>query len=127
MDIAKEFDSVSHKLLLNKLVPFGLPLSLVAWIRSYLTNRSITVVSGWAASKQFQIFSGVPQGAIISPSLFLIFINDLTSTQNPIHSFADERTLYFSYYLSRSHSLNDVLHAREVFPLSINRIFELIN
>ena len=60
-------------------------------------------------------------------SLFLIFINDiLSSTQNLIHSFADDSTL-FSIDLCRSHSLNDVLQAREDLALSINSDLELIN
>ena len=69
LDIAKAFDRVSHKVMLSKLVSFGLPPSLVARIRSYLTNRIKVVLDG-VASQPFQIFAGVPQVAVLSPSLF---------------------------------------------------------
>ena len=97
LDIAKAFDRVWHKGRIAKLPSFGLSPHLIIWIESFLTGRSISVRVDGALSKKFPINSGVPQGSVISPTLFLLFINDLlSSSTNTIHSFADDSTLHHS-------------------------------
>ena len=91
LDISKAFGRVWHKGLLAKLPMFGLHHTLINWIGSFLSDRSIAVRVGGFLSNLHSINAGVPQGSFIFPVLFILFINDLlTSTSSSIHSFADD-------------------------------------
>ena len=98
LDISKSFDRVWHKGLLAKLPMFGLHHTLINWIGSFLSDRSIAVRVDGFLSNLHSINAGVPQGSVISPVLFILFINDLfTSTSSSIHSFADDTFLSSSF------------------------------
>ena len=85
LDISKAFDRVWHKGLLAKLPMFGLHHTLINWIGSFLSDRSIAVRVDGFLSNLHSINAGVPQGSVISPVLFILFINDLlTSTSSSI-------------------------------------------
>jgi len=89
---------VWHKALIPKYHAIGLGRKFSNWIENFFSNRSIQVLVDGYSSNIHNINAGVPQGSVLSPTLFIIFINDLLfSTINPIHSYADDSTLVASY------------------------------
>ena len=94
LDISKAFDRVWHPGLLHKLREFGITGTLYDWLVSYLSDRNQKVVIGGEESTTLKTNAGVPQGSILGPLLFLIFINDIIQVvKNPIFLFADDASL----------------------------------
>lgn len=91
LDIAKAFDRVWHKALLSKLPSFGLPDNFCKWVASFLVDRSIKVVVDGFCSDLKPVNAGVPQGCVLSPTLFLLHINDMLQTSD-FHCYADDST-----------------------------------
>ena len=95
LDYAKAFDKVDHKLLLQKLKAYGITGRLYQWIRSFLSNRHQTVVIDGQHSQPKPVVSGVPQGSVLGPILFIIYINYLRDVVKNCKtgSFADDTKL----------------------------------
>ena len=94
-DISKAFDRVWHRALLYKLSRFGCSEHLVKWFSSYLSNRRQCVILSGTKSEWAPMHAGVPQGSILGPLLFLIFINDIVKDiSSSIRLFADYTSLY---------------------------------
>ena len=92
LDYAKAFDKVDHQLLIKKLQLYGFHPKIIIWIESFLTNRTQQVVVDGHMSIIALIMSGVPQGTVLGPILFLIFINDIASCvlHTTLRCFADD-------------------------------------
>ena len=94
-DISKAFDRVWHQGILLKLQATGVTGNLLSWFRSYLSNRRQKVVLPGASSAWNFIFAGVPQGSILGPLLFLLYINDIVKNMGSnIRLFADDTSIF---------------------------------
>ena len=92
----KAFDKVSHKRLVKILKYYSLPLKVIDWIKSFLTNRKQRVLVNGIASGWHDVISGVPQGSVLGPILFVIYINTLVDVvqHSDLFLFADDNKLF---------------------------------
>ena len=95
LDFAKAFDKVPHERMLGKLEHYGIRGSLLKWLRHFLTARTQKVVCNGTSSKPKKVLSSVPQGTVLGPLMFLVFINDLPENlRSTARLFADDCVIY---------------------------------
>ena len=108
LDLKKAFDTVDHEILLDKLNSYGINKNLHAWFESYLHNRSQFVFHNNNKSETKHITHGVPQGSILGPLLFIIYVNDFSRASDLLFSimFADDTSVFIE-----GHSFNEVIES----------------
>ena len=107
-DLTKAFDSVAHRQLISKFRAIGLDDYLVSWITSYLASRNQSVVLHDETSDLLPVTSGVPQGSVLGPLLFLLYVNDVNdvalSEGTKLILYADDILLYRKIYTEKDYA-----------------------
>jgi len=99
IDFSKAFDLVPHGLLLTKIANSGVDSRVVVWIREFLLGRTQRVRVGGQLSAEVRVTSGVPQGSVLGPLLFLAYVNDIwRNMESTIRLFADDCVIYKKNY-----------------------------
>ncbi|CAB4024955.1 Hypothetical predicted protein, partial [Paramuricea clavata] len=98
-DLKKAFDTVDHSNLLTKLNHYGIRGLIHDWFNSYLSDRSQTLLIGNCTSEVISCSYGVPQGSVLGPLLFLLYINDITSFSDNYEFclFADDTSMLYPH------------------------------
>jgi len=129
IDFAKAFDTVCHSKLLNKLAAYGISGQLLQWIKSFLSDRSQQTRVGHSLSAVTKLSSGVVQGSVLGPLLFVLFINDIVglfpNQRCKCKLYADDLKLYTvleagADYIAMQDKLNDICDWARIWQLSIS-------
>ena len=97
LDFSKAFDKVAHEKLLMKLLHYGIRGDTLKWIKDFLDNRKQTVVTNGNNSEKISVSSGVPQGSVLCPILFLAYINALPEqVKSRVRQIADDTAMYLA-------------------------------
>ena len=98
LDFSKAFDTVNHKILFKKLYKYGIRGLPLEWLKSYLSDRSQFVLYKGTASPDHPVSCGIPQGSILGPILFLVYVNDIVNVSDKLFSilFADDTNIFMS-------------------------------
>ena len=128
LDLSKAFDTVNHQILLNKLFKYGIRGLALKWFKSYLCERKQFVVYNNVKSTESLITCGVPQGSILGPLLFLLYINDMANVSKLLFIilFADDTNLFLNgksvlnIIQKMNTELEKIVHWLTVNQLSLN-------
>ena len=97
LDLRKAFDTIDHPILFTKLLAYGFRGPINDYLRSYLSNRKQYVMVGDVKSEELEITKGVPQGSMIGPLLFILYVNDIVKVVDPdveVVLFADDAAFF---------------------------------
>ena len=111
LDLSKAFDTIDHNILLYKLEYYGFRGVVLEWFKNYLNNRKQYVFHNNCKSDLKDIVCGVPQGSILGPLLFILYVNDIIHTSNVLDFilFADDTTILYSHkdISSKTNTINE--------------------
>ena len=121
IDLRKAFDTVNHEILLTKLEHYGIRDKMLEWFRSYLSKRKQYISIDGRSYELLDITCEVPQGSVLGPLLFLIYINDLLNASEVLdfYLFADDTNIYFE-----SKTLDDI---EKTLNGELNKLFIWLN
>ena len=128
LDLSKAFDTIDHNILLHKLECYGVRGLALNWFQSYLTDRKQYVLYNNVQSQTLDITCGVPQGSVLGPLLFLIYVNDTANclTHSKLIYFADDTTVFLSskcindLYKNMNSDLDDLTNWFKANRLALN-------
>ena len=124
LDFRKAFDIVSHEHLIYKMSKYGITGKILEWVKDFLKDRHQRVVIRGTASSAFKVTSGVPQGSVLGPILFLIFINDLPlRITSPLNLFADDSKI-FTRIVTNKKNKQKIGDGKEVLQDDLNKVLE---
>lgn len=116
IDFSKAFDTINHEILVKKLEHYGIHGNLLKLLTNYMQNRKQYVIYGGTNSELLDITCGVPQGSVLGPLMFILFVNDLPNIYNDITAqfvlFADDANIFLSHTVRKVlyQLANEVLH-----------------
>ena len=121
LDLSKAFDTIDHKILIRKLEHYGIRGVAKDWFENYLYNRKQIVKYNGVQSEEMTIRSGVPQGSVLGPLLFLLYINDIQycSELVSIVLFADDTNIHYNHTCLKK--------MNEFTQVKINKIADWLN
>ena len=121
IDLRKAFDTVNHEILLMKLEHYGIRGNMLKWFQSYLTNRKQFVSVNNTSSELKDIKCGVPQGSVLGPLLFLLYVNDLPNVSSLLNFYLFSDDTNISY---ESNSLKDL---EKTLNIELNKLYLWLN
>ena len=123
LDFRKAFDLVSHKHLIYKLSKYGITKQVLNWIEAFLNQRTQRVIVRGMASEPFDVTSGVPQGSVLGPILFLLYINDLPlEVVSPVSLFADDSKIFSKIISDKNRSETNNANGNETLQKDLNNV-----
>ena len=129
LDLSKAFDTLDHDILLHKLQYYGITGTALDWFRSYLTERYQYVDYNGASSSMKLLTTGVPQGSILGPLLFIIYMNDIHTVSNNLNFilYADDTTLTSPLCSFTYGGYHDINRVSKIINSEITKISEWLS